>query len=68
MYLIMYGLTAVLILLPRRFPSTHVWSSLLIVSVLFLTMSLAVAITGFLYITTDLHERICKGGAHAAEN
>jgi len=45
-----------------------VWAALLIVIVLFLTMSLAVAITGFLYITTDLHERICKGGAHAAEN
>ena len=68
MYLIMYGFIAVLILLPRRFPSINVWVALLIIILLFMTMSLAVAITGFLYITTDLHERICKGGAHAAEN
>jgi hypothetical protein len=29
--------------------------------------SLALAVSGFLYITTDIHERICKGGNYVSE-
>lgn len=60
-YLLIYGVLAVLILLPRRYPVLRKWTVLMVI-LLFFTMPMALAVAGFLYITTDLHERICKGG------
>lgn len=67
-YLMIYGVLAVLILLPRRYPVLRKWTVLMAI-LLFFTMPMALAVAGFLYITTDLHERICKeeGGDYASE-
>lgn len=66
-YLIGFGILAVMILLPRRFPGIGGWI-ILIVILLFVFMAMALMITGFLYITTDLHERFGEGGNYASED
>ena len=66
-YLLGFGVLAILIFVPKVFPKIRMWLVLIVVLMVF-TMSLPLAITGFLYITTDLHERISKGGVYASEN
>jgi len=61
-YLAAYGFIGVLVVVPRVWPFTRKWIG--IVAVLLLLVSAPfLAIFGFLYITTDIHERVLKGGA-----
>lgn len=68
LYLLGYGIVAVLIFVPRRFPKVSRLALFLILIFAMFLGSLFLAVTGFLYITTDIHERICKGGVYASEN
>lgn len=67
-FLLGFGTVAILVLVPRRFPRIRPLALFLILIFMFILGSLLLAITGFLYITTDIHERICKGGTYASEN
>ena len=66
MYLVVYGFISILILAPRMFPRAARWIALISILLVFMA-SLVLAVSGFLYITTDIHERICKGGNYASE-
>ena len=61
MYLVVFGAIGVAVLLPRMYPKTRSFVPLIIIF-LFMTVSYILALIGFLYITTDLHERALKGG------
>lgn len=60
-YLIAMGVIGLLIILPLTHPNLRKWTPLIVFALLFLA-AFALAIFGFLYITTDLHERVLKGG------
>ncbi len=66
MYLVFYGFVGILVLAPRLWPGAARWIFVLSI-LLFFMFSLALIVAGFLYITTDTHERICKGGNYASE-
>ena len=59
LYLAFIGLIGMWIVLPARNPAARGW--LLPLSVLMLMLMLFLSIFGFLYITTDMHEKALKG-------
>lgn len=61
MYLVIFGIIGLGVILPRMYPKTRSFIPLIVIF-LFLTASYILALLGFLYITTDLHERALKGG------
>ena len=67
LYLIAFGAIGMLVIIPRVNPGLARWTPLIIL-VLFLFVSLSVSVIGFLYITTDLHERVCRRKDYASED
>ena len=64
LYLLIYGFIAVLVFMAARFPGKRLLGFL----AAFLSMFIApvfLVIFGFLYITTDMHSRLMKGGTDA---
>ena len=67
-YLAAFGFIGILVVVPRVWPSTRKWIGIPAV-LLLLTSAPLIAIFGFLYITTDIHQRVLKGGmTNASEN
>lgn len=67
LYLMAFGAIGMFVILPRVNPPLARWTPLIIL-VMFLLISLAVSVIGFLYITTDLHERVCRRKDYASED
>lgn len=67
-YLAAFGFIGLLVIVPRVWPSLRILAAVIAIVLLF-TGAPLLALFGFLYITTDLHERVLKGGkSDASEN
>ena len=67
-YLAVFGFIGLLVIVPRVWPSLRILAAVIAIVLLF-TGAPLLALFGFLYITTDLHERVLKGGkSDASEN
>ncbi len=67
-YLAAFGFIGLLVIVPRVWPSLRFLAAVIAIVLLF-TGAPLLALFGFLYITTDLHERVLKGGeSDASEN
>ena len=59
LYLAFFGMFGAMLFMRLRFPHSRLAPMLVVVALLFIAMSL-VALFGFLYITTDMHERMIQ--------
>lgn len=67
-YLAAFGFIGLLVIVPRVWPSLRILAAVIAIVLLF-TAAPLLALFGFLYITTDLHERVLKGEkSDASEN
>lgn len=66
-YLSMYGMIAIVVYGATNAPQMRLFFGILAFFLL-MTMALPIALVGFLYITTNWHQKMLEGGAHAAKN
>lgn len=65
LYLAFFGMFGLMLFIKLRFPHSRLAPMLVILAMLFIAMSL-VALFGFLYITTDMHERMLQRAVYSA--
>jgi hypothetical protein len=66
-YLIIMGALAFIVIGTMLHPKSKKWMGIL-AFLMMMIASLPTAVFGFLYITTDMHQRMLKGDSHAAED